>query len=383
MSLRRITLYSIIPFFLTSVFTWWILSAGPTTVYRTLRYNFSDIDDNRIFPRRTLTAALQPFRFREGIKQEIASLTVHIGGSEDLPLTELLQTSQTTAFLVVKDDAVVFEIYDLGYDRGIPSMSFSMAKSVLSLLVGCALDDGFLRSVDQPVTDFVSELEDRGFKEVTLRHLLQMTSGIDYAENDNPLGLHVRFYYTDHLVEEILKLSLHEPPGQRFVYRSSDAYVLTLALHRALGGQSITGYMQTRLWHPLGMEHEGTWSLDHEPDGLEKTGCCLTATARDFAKIGRLYLHKGLWDGQRIVSEDWVSVSTKPDLSSGNAWNYQRMWWLLARDRQDFLAGGHLGQFLYVNPSAGIVIVRLGKSSGGLSRVDWGKVFVSLSEKLR
>jgi CubicO group peptidase (beta-lactamase class C family) len=363
--------------------TWWILSAGPTTVYRTLRYNFSDIDDDRIFPRRTLTAAPQPFRFREAVKPEIAALTVHAGESNDLPLAELLQASQTTAFLVIKDDRIIFEAYDLGYERAIPSMSFSMAKSVLSLLVGCALDDGLLRSVDQPVTDYVPELEDRGFKEVTLRHLLQMTSGVNYTENDNPFGLHVRFYYTDHLVEEILKLSLRGSPGQRFVYKSSDAYLLTLALYRALGGQSITSYMQTRLWHPLGMEYEGAWSFDHGPDGLEKTGCCLTATARDFAKLGRLYLHKGLWDGRRIVSEDWVSVSTKPDLSSGSAWDYQRMWWLIAKDRTDVLAGGHLGQFLYVNPSAEIVMVRLGKSTGGMSRAEWGKAFVSLSEKLR
>lgn len=383
MSIRRIAPFSILLFCLATVLIWWMLSAGPTTVYRTLRYNFSGIDDDRIFPRRTLTAAPQPFRFREAIKPEIAALTVHVGESKDLPLAELLHASQTTAFLVIKGDRIVFEAYDLGYELSIPSMSFSMAKSVLSLLVGCALDDGFLRSVDQPVTDYVPELGDSGFKEVTLRHLLQMTSGIDYTENDNPFGLHVRFYYTDHLVEEILKLSLGETPGQRFVYKSSDAFLLTLALQRALGDQGITGYMQTRLWHPLGMEYEGAWSLDHEPDGLEKTGCCLTATVRDFAKIGRLYLQKGLWDGRRIVSEDWVSVSTMPDPSSGSAWDYQRMWWLIAKDRTDFLAGGHLGQFLYVNPSAGIVMVRLGKSTGGMNRAEWGKAFASLSEKLR
>lgn len=157
-----------------------------------------------------------------------------------------------------------------------------------------------MRSLNQPVTDYVPELIDRGFKTVTLRNLLQMTSGIDYAENDNPFGLHVRFYYTDHLEEEILKLSLQEPPGRWFVCKSSDVFLLTLALQQALGGQSITDYMQVRLWHPLGMESEGLWSLDHEPDGLEKSGCCLTTTARDFAKIGRLYLHKGQWDGRRL-----------------------------------------------------------------------------------
>lgn len=383
MSIRRITLHAIVLLCLATVLIWWVLSAGPTTVYRTLRYNVSGIDDGRIFPRRTLTAAPRAFRFREELKPDIGMLIVRPAGGTEIPLTELLRTSETTAFLVIKDDVVVFEAYDHGYDHATPSLSFSMAKSVLSLLVGCALDDGLLRSIDQPVTDYVPELTERGFATVTLRHLLQMTSGIDYAENDNPFGLHVRFYYTDHLEEEILKLTLQEPPGRRFVYKSSDAFLLTLALRRALGGMSITGYMQSRLWHPLGMEDEGAWSLDHEPDGLEKTGCCLTATARDYAKRGRLYLHKGQWDGQRIVSEDWVTAPTTPDLSAGSAWDYQRMWWPVARDRPDFLAGGHLGQFLYVNPSAKIIIVRLGKSTGGLSRTGWANLFVSLSERIR
>ncbi len=142
------------------------------------------------------------------------SLRVNIGGLKDIPLAELLETSETAAFLVIKDDVVVFENYYGGYDRTTSSLSFSMAKSVLSLLVGCALDDGYLQSVDQPVTDFVPELAEKGFSIVTLRHLLQMTSGIDYAENDFPFGLHVRFYYTDRLEDEILKLRLQEPPGR-------------------------------------------------------------------------------------------------------------------------------------------------------------------------
>lgn len=383
MSIPKLAVYPLLLLALTAGLMWWVLSAGLATVYRTLRYNFSDIDDGRIFPSRTLTAAPHPFRFRGEVNPEIAAFLVRANRRADQPLSELLKASQTTAFLVIKDDVILFEAYDREYGRDDPTLSFSMAKSVLSLLVGCALDDGLLRSLDQPVTDYVPELVDRGFKTVTLRHLLQMTSGIDYAENDNPFGVHVRFYYTDHLEEEILKLSLQEPPGRRFAYKSSDAFLLTLALQRALGGQSITDYMQIRLWHPLGMEYEGQWSLDHEPDGLEKAGCCLTATARDFAKIGRLYLHKGQWDGKRIVSEDWVTASTTLDVSAGSVWDYQRMWWLVAKDRPDLMAGGHLGQFLYINPSANLVIVRLGKSRGGLSRTEWANLFVALSERLR
>jgi CubicO group peptidase (beta-lactamase class C family) len=209
-----------------------------------------------------------------------------------------------------------------------------------------------------------------------------MTSGVDYAENDNPFGIHTRFYYTDHIEKEVLQLTLHEPSGRRFVYKSGDAFLLTLALQRALGQVTVTEYMERRLWHPLGMEHDGVWSIDHEPGGLEKTGCCLTATALDFAKFGRLYVENGEWNGQRIVSEEWVQSPTTSDLTAGSAWDYQRLWWRISKDRADFLAGGHLGQFLYVNPTDRIIIVRLGKSRGGVGRAEWGQLFVTLSKLL-
>lgn len=384
MRTRRIKQYSAIFFSLVAaVAIWWIIVAGPVTVYRTVVYNFSGIDDYRIFPQRRLTAAPLPFRFRDGGSEENASLPVSFGSRQDVPLSELLPVTKTVAFLIVKSDAIIFEKYLEGFDRARPSLSFSMAKSFLSILVGCAIADGYLKSVDQPVTDLVPELKDKGFASVTLKHLLQMTSGIDYAEPGLPLGLHDRSYYTNRLEQEILNLRLRERPGTQFIYKSGDAFLLTLALKRALGRKSITEYMQGRLWNPLGMEHDGAWSIDHAPDGLEKTGCCLAITARDVAKFGRLYLNKGLWDGQRIVPETWVTESTRIDTSAGVAWNYQRMWWLVAKDRPDFMANGHLGQFLYVNPSAGVVIVRLGKSMGGLSREEWTQVFMSLSDGIQ
>lgn len=353
--------------------------AGSTTVLRTIQYNFSGIDDYRIFPQRRLSASTQPFRFTEGDVLH-ANPKVSFGGKKDVFLHGLLAQTDTTAFLYIRDDKIVAENYFDGNDRATPGMSFSIAKSLFSILVGCAIADGYFKSIDQPVTDFVPELGARGFSAVTLKHLLQMTSGMDYAEPGLPLGMHTRFYYTDHLEREILNLKLKEPPGTRFEYKSGDVLLLTLALQRALGNKSIGEYMQQRLWQPLGMEYDGIWSIDHAPDGLEKASCCLTATARDFAKFGRLYLNKGKWQGRQIVPAEWVSASTQTDLSIGSAWNYQRLWWRVAQNRPDFMAIGHLGQFLYINPSAGVVIVRLGKSMGGLSREEWTQVFILLSE---
>ncbi len=380
MSFRRIKPYIVIALCLASaVMIWWVASAGPATVYRIVRYNFSGIDDHRIFPHRQLKSSPRPFRFRERIDPQLDHLGVTVGGRKDVPLAGLLAGSGTTAFLVIRDDVLLYEKYFGGYERGIPSLSFSMAKSFLSLLVGCALDDGFLRSIDQPVTDFVPELAPRGFAAVTLKHLLRMRSGMDYSENDNPFGIHARFYYTNRLEEEILKLRLLEPPGGRFAYRSGDAFLLTLALRRALGGKSITEYTQERIWTPLGMEYDGSWSIDHAPGGLEKTGCCLAATARDFAKFGRLYLNRGIWDGRRIVSDGWVADSTEFDSRAGATREYGYMWWPVVPGRPAFMATGHLGQFLYVDPAAKVIIVRLGEGTGGMSRERWKELFLSLS----
>ncbi len=384
MRTRRIKQYTAVFFALVAaVAIWWIIAAGPITVYRTVIYNFSGIDDYRIFPQRRLTAAQQPFRFSEGGSDGNTPFAVSFGSRHEVPLSELLSITETVAFLIVKNDQIVFEKYLQGFDRASPSLSFSMAKSFLSVLIGCAIADGYLKSVDRPVTDLVPELKEKGFSSVTLKHLLQMTSGIDYVENGFPLGLHVRFYYTNRLEQEILNLRLREPPGTRFTYQSGDVFLLTLALKRALSGMSITEYMQERLWNPLGMEYDGAWSIDHAPDGLEKTSCCLAATARDFAKFGRLYLNKGSWNGRSIVPDVWVRESTRSDASPGSNWNYQHLWWLVAKDRPDFMAKGHLGQFLYINPSTGVIIVRLGKSMGGLSREKWTQVFMSLSDGIR
>lgn len=383
MSIGRFKSYIFIALCLASVvMIRWVVSAGPVTAYRIIRYNFSGIDDHRIFPQRSLKAAPLPFRFREGIDPQVDNVGVAVGGRKGVPLAGLLATSGTTAFLIVRDDLLVHERYFDGYERAIPSLSFSMGKSFLSLLVGCALEDGYLRSVDQPVTDFVPELANRGFGAVTLKHLLQMRSGVDYSENDNPFGIHARFYYTNRLQEEILKLRLREPPGGRFEYKSGDAFLLTLALHRALGRKTITEYTQERIWTPLGMEYDGSWSIDHAPDGLEKTGCCLAATARDFAKFGRLYLNKGVWNGRRIVSESWATNPSRIDVRSGDDSQYRYMWWTVAPGRSAFMATGHLGQFLYVDPAARLIVVRLGKSRGGLSLENWKEVFMSLSDAL-
>ncbi len=169
----------------------------------------------------------------------------------------MLEASGTIAFLVVQDDVIAYERYFGGHTEESPSQSFSVTKSITSALVGAALDDGILRSVDQPVVDLVPEYAGRDLDRVTLAHLLAMTSGIDYVENDNPFGLHVPFNDTSDTERMMLAFRLDGEPGSEFRYKSGDVGLLSLVLSRALAPETIAAYAQRRLWTPLGMEHEG------------------------------------------------------------------------------------------------------------------------------
>jgi CubicO group peptidase (beta-lactamase class C family) len=361
---------------------WWLWVAGPQTVWKIITYDDSSIDDYMLFPARPLTASTTPFQFAISEDADRMPQTISTAGIAEQSLDDFLRTTDTTAFLVIKDDDVLMEHYFDGYDEATPSLAFSMSKSFLSILIGTAIDDGIIASIDMPVTGFVPELADAGFDAVTIRHLLQMTSGMDYVEIEgNPFSRHDRFFYTNRLEHELLRLDSAESPGQTFAYKSGENALLGLILSRALAPQTITDYTQARLWEPLGMEYDGAWNLDH-PDGLEKTWCCLSATARDYAKLGRLYLNEGDWSGEEVVSADWVRQSTRIDTSDGSAWNYQHQWWLVSEDGGDFTAMGHLGQFVYVNTIEDVVIVRLGTSRGGLEWDQWQAVLAALAEEI-
>jgi CubicO group peptidase (beta-lactamase class C family) len=349
------------------------------TFTKVVRHWHAGIEDYGIFPYRELHAGTDPFRFSGP-----DSLTVEdtLPSDRRILLDEFLEKNDTVAFLAIRRDTLLLESYYHGHADTSLSLSFSMSKSLLSILVGCAIADGYIESVNQPVTDYVPELKPNGFDEVTLRHLLQMTSGMDYAEDENPFGLQARFYYGDNLEEMLLDLKLSHTPGKYFEYKSGENQLLALVLSRALPSMTITEYTQARIWEPLGMEYDGLWSVDHEPGGLEKTFCCLAARARDYAKIGRLYLNGGDWNGVQIVSSDWVRESTRLDIRDGSSAEYQYQWWLPDAYGTDFMAVGLLGQYVYVSPENEVILVRLGKSEGDLERYQWEEFLAGLAEEV-
>ena len=348
-------------------------------------YNFADIKDHKKFQSRPLTANTSPYNFQTTNSGKIPK---EING---IPFDKYLEDNKTVAFLIIKNDTIHYEKYFKGYDKQSIVPSFSMAKSVTSILIGCAIDEGLIKSVDEPITNYIPELINNGFDKVTIKHLLQMTSGIKFNESYvNPFGDAASFYYG---------LKLKSEPGKKFEYVSGNTQLLGLVLERSLKGKTITSYLQEKLWTPLGMEYDASWSIDRKKNGIEKTFCCLNARARDFAKIGRLYLHNGKWNGKQIISQNWVEESTNADTTNGGVVFYKYQWWLptallnlgaekynlkypnkekltLSSDK-DFMAEGILGQFIYVNPTKKLIIVRLGKNEG---KVNWWYTFTSLAK---
>lgn len=351
------------------------LFASSCKVSRFIVYNFADINDHKKFPSRPLNPGEDTFYFTEAtgawspepvVVDEVA-----------VPFDQYLEQNHTVAFLIIRNDSILYERYFDGYEQASVVPSFSMAKSVTSILIGSALDEGLIQSTEEPITRYIPELKGEGFDAITIKHLLQMTSGVKFNESYyNPFGDAATFYYGTNLRRAIRGMKIEAEPGKRFKYSSGDTQLLGLVLERALKNKTITQYLEETLWQPLGMQYPASWSIDRKKDGLEKTFCCINAPAIDYAKIGRLYLHKGNWNGEQIISQDWVEESTKIDSTDGSAWIYQHQWWLPSRNG-DFLADGHLGQYIYVNPNSNMVIVRLGRKPGDVS---WRRVFRKLAE---
>lgn len=348
---------------------------GSCKFSRFVYYNFADIRDYRIFPTRVLEADSVFFSFVKPEEEDFPSL-ISIK-EEDCFFENYLEGNHTVAFLIIQNDTVKYERYFDNYSASDIVPSFSMAKSITSILIGAAIADGLILSVDDPVVKYIPELsKNKGFEEIKITHLLQMTSGIKFSEGYyNPFGEVASFYYGRNLKKEMKKLKLKRKPGEAFEYISGNTAVLGWILDKVLKDKTLTEYLEEKLWRPLQMEYDATWSLDKKK-GLEKAFCCINARAVDYAKIGRLYLHKGSWEGQQIVPESWVEQSTRIDTTEGSAWYYQNQWWLPSKNG-DFLAQGILGQYIYVNPEKNLVIVRLGKKQG---KVNWWQTFTTVAE---
>jgi CubicO group peptidase (beta-lactamase class C family) len=272
----------------------------------------------------------------------------------------------TVAYIVIKNDSVRFEKY---YDRFSDSSrvnSFSMGKTFVSVMIGIAIDEGKIKNVDQPVGDFIPEFKTGENAKLTIRHLLTMSSGINFDEDySNPLAFPAQAYYGTDLEKLVNKYKVTEEPGKFFKYLSGNTEILGIVLEKATG-KHISDYASEKLWKPMGAKMSAFWSLDHK-DGMEKAYCCFNSNARDFARLGQLFLDSGRWQGHQLVSEAYVKQSVKlaglvDDDGTPNL-RYGYSWWVVPEYKGHFIfyARGIKGQYIIVIPDQKMVIVRLGQ----------------------
>lgn len=360
------------------VYGWAWLSTDESTIARAMVWRESDVGDQHRFPARRIRASPRTSPLRAG-----ADAGLVVTGRQ---LDELLRDTDTLAFLVVHDDRVVYERYFDAADRESLQTSFSVAKSFVSTLVGIAIDEGLIGSVDDRVTDYVPELaaRDPGFRQITLRDLLTMSSGLRYEEGGFPwpFGDDVYTYYGVDLREVALnRVRIEGPPGG-WQYNNYHPLLLGLVLERVTG-MSVSGYMAGKLWQPLGAEADATWNVDSERSGFEKLESGLNARPVDFARFGLLFLHEGSWNGRRIVSEKWVREASgaEPGTDSAYYHGYRYFWWLDVERPGRFYALGKYGQYVYVAPDADTVVVRLGRD-WGLGNITWLATFREIADQL-
>jgi CubicO group peptidase (beta-lactamase class C family) len=368
-------------------------------IYRVQVWQASDAFDWQKFPSHPLNPAPTAYHFEKAPDPLVKELFEQLSGAEDWD--NFLEENDTQAFIVIQDGKILYESYFNDTQRDSIVTSFSVAKSFTSALIGIALQEGYIKNVNDPITTYLPELAERDprFKEITIRHLLLMDSGLKYVgfqpsflnlNNDDNLTS----YYTDQRKIALENTHIIDSPEQYFQYNKYHPQLLGMILERTIG-MTVAEYLQTRIWNKLGMEFGGSWSTDSKKSDFEKMETGVNARAIDFAKLGVLFLNGGNWQGNQVISKAWVDESTQPLLPSnyfeyypewfaslpGKGY-YKYMWWGMARegDSYDFTAMGDKGQFIYVSPQKKLVIVRNGIEYG-IPTKEWYELFYKFASQ--
>lgn len=283
------------------------------------------------------------------------------------PAEQVLERTYGNALLVIKNGQIVSERYRNGSDAQSRFIAWSMTKSVTSVLIGCAMADGFIDSLDTPVSRYLPELRGGGYDGVSIRQVMQMRSGVDYEERydfDHPgtaASNHIASLIKNsaRFADAARTIKRLHAPGEVFQYKTLDTAVLGWLLERATRS-TVAAYTAKCLWEPLGAEADGFYIMDGPPGvGREFSGAGFNATLRDFGRIGQMVLDGGVANGHRIVSQQWIDQSTR---STGPAdrrqGGYGLQWWTMA-DGHAFAAIGLQGQYIYIDPATRTVVVKL------------------------
>ena len=357
-----------------------------TRAYKNRNFRLTDLDKLESV---ALLPAEKPFEFAYTLSGQKAFTDF---------LDSNLENTNTYSFLVIKNDSIVYEKYfdDVTETTKLPS--FSVAKSFIGTLVQMAIEDGYIKSLQEPITNYLGFLKenDNRFQNITIQHVMNMASGIKNSEDySNPFGDVLHLGFTKNLNNQLKKLKIETTPGN-FDYKSVNTQILA-AIIEVSTQQKVQDYFVKKIWYPLGMQYEATWNIDSKKHQLVRAFCCINAATKDFAKLGKLYLQQGNYNGKQLISEQYITNSTNSDSMQQNG-GYKNQWWagtpfvyfkdslaainfititpkttfnkrILYKDvtyysvkdeLAPYYAEGILGQFIYINPRTQTIIVRMG-----------------------
>ncbi len=305
---------------------------------------------DKISPTRRVVAGGNPY--------PLATEEIDLGGvdivTDDVAMTvdEYIEKQNVAGLIVVRNDTIVYERYELGNTAESRWLSYSVAKSVTSLLVGAALEEGYIRSIDESVTDYLPRLKNSSYAQSSIRDLLQMASGVEWGEDyaDPESDINQVTWSTLSLYEYLRSKPRAAAPGEVFNYNTAETNLVGTLLRSAIGN-NLSTYLSEKIWRPFGMEHDAYWVLS-EPGGGEFGGSSLNASLRDHARIGLFALREGvLKNGDKVLPDGWMRASTAP--SKGYE-NYGYLWWLQGDGA--YAASGIFGQGIYISPANNLVI---------------------------
>ena len=342
-------------------------------------YNFLNMD--KIFPTREIKASKNP----KPLKRNIKTLpeTFFFEG-EEKNLQEYLDYFWSDGMIVLHKNEMVYENYWLGNNENKRHISWSVAKSFISALVGIAYEEGLIDSLDDPVTKYLDDFKETGYDGVTIKDILQMSSGVlfneDYADNDSDINRFGRAVATGTSMRDFSKtLTREREPGTYMHYVSINTQVLGFLLQEVTN-KSISQYLYDKIWNPLGMEDSAYFILDDVKDEFALGG--LNATLRDYAKFGLLYLQNGRWNDNQIISKQWIEDSHSTDgihlvpgerETSSNPWGYGYQWWVPGFPDTDYTASGVYNQYIYIDPLSEIVIAKTSSNYKYTSELQMSK----------
>lgn len=348
-----------------ALFTW-----RPELV-RVVRYQSPDANTYKIFPQAIIRPSDTAFHFIKAAvnRDDLDTVKVLNWKNESVPFTTYLKDGKANLFMVIRNDTIIYQKFAPGYSDTTLTTLFSVAKTMVSIMAGEALAEGKIKSLDDKLIKYVPELKaNPAFEKITLKNLLDMKSGLEFKDVYGGiisafLSDEAKYYYTDDIKKELIKVKAVNSPGTVWKYKSIDVFLLTWALENATGKKAAV-YFQDKIWTKIGTAYPASFGLDHE-NGLANTASRFQSTAIDLAKIGRLYLNQGRYKQDQVISEDWVNQSvhlgnSKPANSKGwqkSAQHY--LWWVPQQGvTGDYAAEGMRGQRLYIDPLTHTIIVQ-------------------------